>query len=105
RRMTKRGQGGMTGDPRLDHNSRGRIDELLLAVGVALLLLLIVLVAYGGWWRDAAVQPPNKVGDTGKVAAHFVGSATCAGCHTQAYQDWLGSHHQLAMRPASADNV
>lgn len=95
---------------------QGRADVMLLAVGVVLLLLLIGLVVYGGWWRDGTAQPgategvtgstvERAVGSTAAGAAHFVGSATCAGCHAKAYQDWLGSHHQLAMQPASADSV
>ncbi len=37
--------------------------------------------------------------------AEYVGSAACAGCHGKAYEDWLGSHHQLAMQPASGASV
>jgi predicted CXXCH cytochrome family protein len=29
----------------------------------------------------------------------------CGGCHAREYRDWLGSHHQLAMQPATASTV
>jgi predicted CXXCH cytochrome family protein len=35
----------------------------------------------------------------------FVGSKTCGGCHAAEYHEWLGSHHQLAMQPATAGTV
>jgi tetratricopeptide (TPR) repeat protein len=35
----------------------------------------------------------------------FVGSESCAACHEAAYDDWMGSHHQLAMQVADSDTV
>ncbi len=35
----------------------------------------------------------------------FVGSASCGNCHADQYDQWLGSHHQLAMQEASAESV
>ena len=29
--------------------------------------------------------------------ATFVGSSACQGCHAPEFDNWLGSHHQLAM--------
>jgi predicted CXXCH cytochrome family protein len=57
---------------------------------------LAVLVAWllavtAGW----AADPP----------ATFVGSRQCASCHAGAYQAWQGSHHALAMQPATASSV
>lgn len=39
------------------------------------------------------------------VAPAFVGSEQCRSCHVEAYGDWIGSHHQLAMQPANAETV
>lgn len=36
---------------------------------------------------------------------HFVGVETCAGCHATETEEWLNSHHDLAMKPAGADYV
>lgn len=35
----------------------------------------------------------------------YIGSATCGGCHQQAFDEWQGSHHQLAMAPALTSTV
>ncbi len=35
----------------------------------------------------------------------YVGSAACQGCHSSEFDDWMGSHHQLAMQDATADTV
>ena len=37
--------------------------------------------------------------------AEFVGSDSCASCHTTQYQDWRGSHHELAMQVADQASV
>ncbi len=35
----------------------------------------------------------------------YLGSESCAGCHSQAYQDWRGSHHDQSMQHATAATV
>lgn len=35
----------------------------------------------------------------------YVGSDSCRSCHNEQYQAWQGSHHDLAMQPATADSV
>ena len=35
----------------------------------------------------------------------FAGSQSCAICHPRAYQDWSGSHHDLAMQEATKSTV
>lgn len=35
----------------------------------------------------------------------YVGSATCADCHTEATSAWAGSHHALAWTEPSAENI
>jgi len=37
--------------------------------------------------------------------ATFIGSSSCQSCHDAEYQDWVGSHHELAMQVATADTV
>jgi tetratricopeptide (TPR) repeat protein len=37
--------------------------------------------------------------------AEFIGSSACESCHTTQYQDWLGSHHELAMQVADSSTV
>ena len=35
----------------------------------------------------------------------FVGTEQCASCHQTEFQEWRGSHHQLAMQVATAESV
>jgi len=35
----------------------------------------------------------------------YIGSQACAGCHREAYDNWRGSHHDLAMQPANSATV
>ncbi len=39
------------------------------------------------------------------AAGGFTGSITCASCHAKQYQNWKGSHHELAMQHASDKSV
>jgi len=41
----------------------------------------------------------------GRAESAYLGAETCGRCHRQAYQAWRGSHHDLAMQPASAATV
>ena len=38
-------------------------------------------------------------------AARYVGREACARCHADAERSWRGSHHALAMQPASDSSV
>jgi tetratricopeptide (TPR) repeat protein len=38
-------------------------------------------------------------------AAAFTGSTACQGCHREAFDNWRGSHHDLAMQLPSPDTV
>ena len=40
-----------------------------------------------------------------EMQADFVGRGQCVGCHADAYEAWLGSHHDDAMDVANADTV
>lgn len=42
---------------------------------------------------------------TANTSAAFVGSGACRDCHSQEYENWQGSHHDLAMQLPSADTV
>jgi tetratricopeptide (TPR) repeat protein len=50
----------------------------------------------------AAVTAPSVPRAT---AASYVGAETCQGCHAREYQQWWGSHHQLAMQEATGATV
>ncbi|MEJ2275838.1 MAG: multiheme c-type cytochrome, partial [Woeseiaceae bacterium] len=46
---------------------------------------------------------PTEV--TGTAEPVYVGSAACRDCHSEQHAQWSGSHHQLAMQPATAETV
>ena len=48
-------------------------------------------------------SPPAEPAPEGP--ATFVGSAACQSCHEPEFQQWLGSHHELAMQEATAATV
>jgi predicted CXXCH cytochrome family protein len=49
-----------------------------------------------------AARPPAA---PAAAVADFVGAAVCASCHARQATSWTGSHHQLAMQPASESAV
>ena len=63
-------------------------------------LAMVTAVMLGG----CAGEPPN--GDSvDSTQAVFVGGAQCANCHAAETTLWQGSHHDLAMQPATEDTV
>ncbi len=71
--------------------------------------LLIVLIAsavavvakqHGSPRAEAGVAAPGTPSD-----ATFVGGATCANCHATQFEQWRGSHHDLAMQEVSEQSV
>ena len=64
-----------------------------------------------------SVPPPNQVSFAVLVfsialslgfyaeADSYIGSEACAGCHQPEFKKWQGSHHDWAMKPASAATV
>ena len=52
----------------------------------------------------AAPEPGSPATEKTPLPA-FVGAGACTGCHEQEHRAWLGSHHQLAMQPATGATV
>lgn len=60
--------------------------------------VVLATLAYAMSWDRPVVIPPLG-------AAQWVDEQQCQGCHVTQVQDWQGSHHHLAMQPASAETV
>ncbi len=84
----------------------------LALLGVVLLLAALA----GGYWVREQREPSGLSGPPASPTARaarrsarakpgFVGSAACSNCHRTEYQHWTGSHHQLAMQPATDATV
>ena len=67
------------------------------------LLALLALAAAAPWLHGGACASP--AGGASTQAPHYVGAATCAGCHQAETGAWQGSHHAQAMQPATAQTV
>ena len=71
---------------------------------IILFLLLLVILACK---NDKTVDIPKQ----NKTATHliatngYIGDKQCAACHAKAYNDWEGSHHDLAMQVANDSTV
>jgi hypothetical protein len=48
---------------------------------------------------------PGRMVARADQPATFVGARACAGCHTVQFDVWKGSHHALAMQPATTGTV
>ena len=75
-------------------------------------MLLATLVAAvgcsgdgGSGTGDAGGEGRAGSGDVRRPSATFVGRDTCASCHAAEAEAHAGSHHDLAMQPATADTV
>ena len=64
------------------------------------LILTCLFVNPAAAKTPAAASPGMAPDDSG-----YVGAATCAGCHEDEHNLWQGSHHDLAMQPATAETV
>ncbi len=58
-----------------------------------------------GWFLGACSEAPPPAGDIAQGEPDFVGSAACRDCHESEFDDWLGSHHDLAMQVADETTV
>lgn len=72
-----------------------RTGRLVLLVGA---VVAVAGLAAGGWWWQRPAPLPA-------VPAAHVGSRVCASCHADVDQRWRGSHHALAMQPATEATV
>jgi cytochrome c553 len=47
----------------------------------------------------------GQASETPLTAPDFVGVSVCKGCHEKSFDNWQGSHHDLAMQPATSRSV
>lgn len=57
--------------------------------------------------NDETVDIPNKSphSDAFIVSNTYVGDKECTSCHSKAYNEWKGSHHDMAMQVANSTTV
>ncbi len=69
---------------------------------IAIGFVALAVLSSGCKRKEAVVEPPTPVREAPPT---YVGTRACASCHEEAHQDWLGSHHDLAMQVATPDTV
>tara|TARA_B110000967_G_scaffold68562_1_gene70832 strand:+ start:3856 stop:6180 length:2325 start_codon:yes stop_codon:yes gene_type:complete len=84
----------------------------LMITGTLLIAFIGAAVMSPAVMSPAVISPevpsnPLTITSTDKnsPATGYLGGNSCAGCHTQAYQDWRGSHHDQAMQHATDSSV
>lgn len=82
-----------------------RSNAWVAAIAAAVLIpaAFLLLVGAAVWLRASGEQV--AVLPVPATPPEFVGGATCAACHEQETQAWTGSHHDLAMAPATDETV
>lgn len=68
---------------------------------------LVILAVVGIVWFTTQPDNTNNVPPVqqSNPAPTYVTSQACIACHTEAFDAWRGSHHDLAMQPATATTV
>ncbi|MGE8143829.1 tetratricopeptide repeat protein [Pseudomonas frederiksbergensis] len=91
------------------------INRYLFPVTIGVLLLAVA--AIGGFLFSSSAPAPVKPAPVSTPIAQpakpvvaaapatTVDEQQCQGCHTEQVKDWQGSHHQLAMQPATAETM
>jgi hypothetical protein len=83
---------------------------VIVLVAVVALIGVAILVAL---WLYPKPKPLTTVseltapvyGQPGAIPVAYVKSAACAECHPTQHRQWAGSHHDLAMQPATPETV
>jgi len=80
-----------------------------------MLFVAFILVSCGDAQEQITVEKKNivtKIPDsihtpieTDDHSVHFVDNSLCKNCHTKQFNDWMGSHHEQAMKVASQTTV
>jgi predicted CXXCH cytochrome family protein len=67
--------------------------------------VVVLIAAATALGACSSGRGPRDDGEAGGGGARFVGHAACAECHPSEAASWRGSHHALAMEPASDSTV
>src|SRR5262245_41360468 len=105
---------GSAAEPTLPTPANPRRPRKYILFGlIAMAALVAAAVPLTVWWyakpRPPAVAQPASVSVSHRppdpAAPAYVTSAPCAECHAKQHREWIGSHHDLAMQPATAQTV
>jgi tetratricopeptide (TPR) repeat protein len=77
------------------------VDSWRITGVVALVIIVVAIPLYVA--REVQQRPADDAATESPPT--FVGREQCIDCHTEAYESWLGSHHDDAMDVANEDTV
>lgn len=75
---------------------------LLVAVGLVIVFSFVSCSGEEDGRVDSGAATTERVSNH---SAGFIGAEACAKCHEPEHGDWVGSHHDLAMKPATDETV
>ena len=90
----------MTEEPIIKRETASRRRAYWITIGGLAIAAALVVVMM----RQAGVSLFTS-GERDTVSAEYVDPAACYECHSAQHNLWLGSHHQLAMQPATEETV
>ena len=70
-----------------------------------MVVVSVVAVVFLARWMGKSARPALSLTTPSMLGVKFVGASKCVTCHEHENVRWLGSHHQLAMQPASNSTV
>ena len=73
-------------------------------LALVLALLISAVEPQAVWASDDTIWPRQVLGN-GADNVPFFHNESCAECHPQQFQEWIGSHHEQAMQPANNTTV
>lgn len=69
---------------------------------VFLVFSLCLAVYFATFFQNCSTGTENTAAG---LKEEYIGTRQCKSCHEEAYNDWHGSHHDLAMQEATAETV
>ena len=72
---------------------------------IAIIATALIVLSIPAYLFKQRIENQTTAGQEVMPGAQFVGSEACKSCHKAAYDNWKGSHHDLAMDVASDESV
>ena len=73
--------------------------KLLLLSAITAIVVLV-----SNCTSESKTSTPTK-NESIEVKAEYIGDASCKSCHNEQHKDWIGSHHDWAMKTPNDTSV
>ncbi len=87
--------------------SKGIRNRILPLIILPIAVLLFIVAKRSSWFEGGNVNESNEISSTRKDnnPPNYVGGKICLNCHQEQFEQWSGSHHDLAMQVANDKSV